>query len=250
MALSVTRSRGMLVLAIYLIRHRPGRSAAACGAARGDCGARARCRHSDSHRALTRFVCLARRPSKRLTAWGVKAIGPSGHLPVGAALARRANARPSPDGTAARPALRLSPRPSRLAPGGFQLFEFVERPGPVAAHQARERSVREQAPARLACRAVVALVIGVGDALHGRAASRARPPEPAVDRHAVPERRHLVGERVASLRPKPLDPATERVHRRAVQAFEPPPHRDGASAAGARVAPRAGSRRNTHCRFR
>src|SRR6185369_13125563 len=47
---------------------------------------------------------------------------------------------------------------------------FVDRPRPVVLEQARQRPVGEQAALGLAHRAVVALVRGVDDALHRRAA--------------------------------------------------------------------------------
>ena len=66
---------------------------------------------------------------------------------------------------------------------------------PVAVEQARQRAIGEQLAAGLAGRAVVGLVLGVADALHRRAADRARLAVLAVHRHLRAERGHLLGER-------------------------------------------------------
>src|SRR5215216_2062378 len=73
----------------------------------------------------------------------------------------------------------------RLRPLGTSaaLLETVDRPRPVAPQQARQGPVGQQLATRLAAWAVVALVLGVGDALDGRAAVRTGLAVTAVDGH-------------------------------------------------------------------
>ena len=72
--------------------------------------------------------------------------------------------------------------------GGDHLFEFPQRPGPVALQESRERPVREESPAGLAAGAVVRFVTGIDDSLDGSPAHRARLTEAAVDSHAFVKR--------------------------------------------------------------
>ena len=61
-------------------------------------------------------------------------------------------------------------------------------------------------PPGLTRRAVVGLVLGVDDALHRRAAHRARLAVAAVDRHVLAERGDLLGKAAVGLLAQPLDP--------------------------------------------
>src|SRR2546425_8855353 len=79
-------------------------------------------------------------------------------------------------------------------------FPFFERSGPVGLEEARERAIGEHAATRLAGGAVVRLVVGVADALDGRAADGAGLPVAAVHGHALLERAHLLGKLGAAVR--------------------------------------------------
>src|SRR6185436_10697012 len=72
------------------------------------------------------------------------------------------------------------------------LLQFFQRPWPVFPQQPRERPVGQQLPACLTRRAVVCLIRRVTNPLNRGAAHGARLAEPAVRRHAWPERRHLL----------------------------------------------------------
>src|SRR6266478_9406365 len=90
------------------------------------------------------------------------------------------------------------------------LLHFFERARPVGAQEARQRAVREQPAARLALRAVVGLVVGVTDALHGRAAVGAGAAVAAVHGHFRPEGRDTLGKVAARALPESHDPVVER----------------------------------------
>ena len=91
---------------------------------------------------------------------------------------------------------------------------------PIVFEQPRERAVGEDPPVGLAARAVVRLVIGITDPLHGRAADRARLAEATVDGHLRTERGHLLGEAVAGLGPEPLDPFDEDLTRGEIEPLD------------------------------
>src|SRR5580658_10818355 len=117
---------------------------------------------------LMRFLCIACRLSEVLE-------------PAGRAAARSAC-------------------PGRLvAPSLFELFESLR---PIVFEQARKRSVRKQAAAGLAGRAVVGVVTSIHDSLNGRPAHGARLAVFPVHGHLGSEGGHLVGEAVADLRPQ------------------------------------------------
>src|SRR5439155_6230491 len=80
-------------------------------------------------------------------------------------------------------------------------LQLLERAGPIFLEEPRQRTVGEQPPARLTGRAVVHLVLRVADPLHPRAAHGTGLPVPPVHRHALAERRHLLGEPLARLPP-------------------------------------------------
>ena len=87
-------------------------------------------------------------------------------------------------------------RPSRHDSRGP--FSFFKCPRPIALQEARERAVGEDPSLRLAARAVVALVLGVDDPLHGCEADRARLAELSMDRKAGAERSDLARSREAA----------------------------------------------------
>src|SRR5262245_25202955 len=101
--------------------------------------------------------------------------------------------------------------PSALAARPPHLLELGQRLRPVALQQRRQPAVGEQLAAALAHRAVVALVVRVADALHGRTADRARLAVAAVHGHALAERGDLVGETVADFLAQPRGPRAQRV---------------------------------------
>src|SRR5207247_9328977 len=67
-------------------------------------------------------------------------------------------------------------------------LQLLQRLRPVLMQETRERTVREEAAARLTARAVVGLVVRVNDPLHGRAAVGTRLAVAAVHRHVGTER--------------------------------------------------------------
>src|SRR3972149_2394868 len=102
---------------------------------------------------------------------------------------------------------------------GLELLELFQTLRPVFSQQARERAVREELSAGLAARAVVRLVLGVGDPLNGSRAHGTGLPVPAVDRHFRPERRYLLRELVAGFRAQLIGPLDQGLPRRAVKPF-------------------------------
>ena len=112
---------------------------------------------------------------------------------------------------AVRPVRRRSRASGRALAAAAPLarLELLERARPVAVQEPRQRAIGEQSAAGLAGRAVVRLVLGIDDALHGRAAAGAGLTVAAVHRHAVAKRRHLLGETRARLGTEALDPLPE-----------------------------------------
>src|SRR6266853_1829198 len=98
-------------------------------------------------------------------------------------------------------------------------LDIVNRFRPVVPKQPRQRAIGKQAPAGLAFRAVVALVRGVDDALHRRAADRARLFESAMNGHALVKGGDLLGKTASQLLTQAIDPEEQSVSRRAVEAF-------------------------------
>ena len=94
----------------------------------------------------------------------------------------------------------------------LEVLEFVDAARPVRLEQAGQRAVGEQLAAGLAGGAVVALVGGVPDALHRRAARRARLAVLAVHGHLGVERGHLLRELLAALGAQQLHPLGEHRH--------------------------------------
>src|SRR5439155_464197 len=89
-------------------------------------------------------------------------------------------------------------------------FHLLEAPRPVVLEEPGERAVGEEHAARLAAGAVVGLVLGVDDALHGRAAVGTGLAVAPMDGHAVAEGGHLLGEAVARLRAQAFGPLLQR----------------------------------------
>ena len=87
------------------------------------------------------------------------------------------------------------------ASGAAQPFHLLERARPVSAQQARQCAVGEEPPAGLAARAVVRLVIRVGNPRDRGPASRARFSVTSVDRHAFVKGGHFLGEAFAGFAP-------------------------------------------------
>ncbi len=84
--------------------------------------------------------------------------------------------------------------------------------------QTRQHPVGEELAAGLTARAVVRLVLGVDDALHGHRADRTGQAEAPVDRHLRPEGGDLVREAAGELAPQALDPLSERLQSGRVEA--------------------------------
>src|SRR5215211_187549 len=87
---------------------------------------------------------------------------------------------------------------------------LLEAARPVLAKQSRQRPIGEQPASGLARRAVVALVLGVDDALHRRSTDRAGLLEAAVHAHRLVEGGYLLRERAAGGGAQPFDPRSER----------------------------------------
>src|SRR6516162_8508617 len=100
------------------------------------------------------------------------------------------------------------------ASAAAQPFHLLERARPVSAQQARQCTVGEEPPTGLAARAVVCLVVRVGNPRDRRPASRARFSVPSVDRHAFVKGGHFLGEAFAGFAPKTLGPFEQRPPRR------------------------------------
>src|SRR5438093_6210856 len=130
---------------------------------------------------------------------------------------RRASSPPSRR-PASRRRLSAASRRAPAAPGwrsaersaAPRRLHLLEAPRPVALEEPGERAVGEQHAARLAARAVVGLVLGVDDALHGRAAVGTGLAVAPMDGHAVAEGGHLLGEAVARLRAQAFGPFLQR----------------------------------------
>lgn len=103
-------------------------------------------------------------------------------------------------------------RPVAAVPSLF--LELGESVRPVIVQGARDAAVRRQPSLVLAESAVVGLAVGVRDALHGRAAVRARLSVAAIHGHFRAERRHLLRATVTGLHAQALDPLLENGLRR------------------------------------
>src|SRR5215213_9931300 len=88
-------------------------------------------------------------------------------------------------------------------------LELVNGLRPVDVEQPRKGAIGEQLAPGLASRAVICLVVGVDDALHGRAAVGAGEVVPAVDGHLGTEGRDLLREAAAGLGAEALDPLVQ-----------------------------------------
>src|SRR5258708_13217589 len=86
------------------------------------------------------------------------------------------------------------------------LLQLLDRPRPIVFEQPRQGAVGQQLPPVLTRRTVVRLILRIHDALHTAPAYRTRLVVPAVDRHAVAERRHLLGEALADFAPQTFPP--------------------------------------------
>ena len=100
------------------------------------------------------------------------------------------------------------PHPS-IAGCALPLLQLLHGARPIALEQARERAIGEQAALGLAARAVIALALGVDDALHGGAADRTRLPVAPVDRHALAKRRDVAREAFGRFPDQPLRPLAQ-----------------------------------------
>ena len=72
-------------------------------------------------------------------------------------------------------------------------LKIIEMSRPIILEQARQRAVGQDSAVRLAAGAVVGLVVGVADPLHGRTADGTGLAKPAVHGHAGTKRGHLLG---------------------------------------------------------
>ena len=147
---------------------------------------------------------------------------------------------------------RTSPqrRPETRRSTSALLLEFVEGPGPIVFEQTGQRTVGQQPAVRLAGGAVVGLVVGVGDPLHRRAASRARFVELAVDRHLLSEGGDPLGPPLPHLQAKSTR-STCSTARGQPNGAAPPPRRSVDRCGWpARDAPPRGSRRSMNSRSR
>jgi hypothetical protein len=86
------------------------------------------------------------------------------------------------------------------------LLQLLECLGPVPLEEPRQSAIREELPSGLTGRAVVRLVVGVADPLHGRSANRTGLPVPPVHGHPGAKRGHLLGEPVPDVGAESLDP--------------------------------------------
>src|SRR5947209_9567354 len=91
----------------------------------------------------------------------------------------------------------------------FTRLELLDGARPILLEQARKRTVGEQPAARLAGRAIVRFVLGVDDALDGRAAHRTGLAVAAVNGHVLAERGYLLGEAALRVVTQALDPFLE-----------------------------------------
>src|SRR5579872_5576132 len=89
---------------------------------------------------------------------------------------------------------------------GLPGLELFDRARPVILEEPRERAIREHAPTGLAARAVVGLILGIADTLHGRAADRAGLAEAAVNGHLRAKRSDFLRELITRLRPQSCCP--------------------------------------------
>src|SRR5262249_15720335 len=113
-----------------------------------------------------------------------------------------------------------SSRSVSSSPGRHVALQLVQRARPVLLEQARESAIGEQPVAGLAAWAIVGLVLGVHDTLHGRAAVRARLTEAAVDGHVGAKGRDALGKFSGRLAAYPRDPVGQRRARRLEEALD------------------------------
>src|ERR1700733_3396374 len=100
----------------------------------------------------------------------------------------------------------------------LERLQFIQGPRPVGAQQPRQGPIREHPAARLALRAVIGFVVGVADALHRLATSRARQPIAPMHRHVFTKCGHFFRKALARLHAQPVDPESQRLARRGEQA--------------------------------
>src|SRR5205085_859590 len=96
--------------------------------------------------------------------------------------------------------------------------QFVDRLRPILFEQARQRAVDEQLTVGLAARTIVGLVVGVADALDGRAADGARFSKFSVHGHLIAERGDLRREIAGRLRSQTIGAFDEHSARRVEKA--------------------------------
>ena len=111
-------------------------------------------------------------------------------------------------------------------------------------------AVGEHAAAGLAARAVVGLVLGVDDALHGRPAHGTRLAVAAMHGHAFAKRSHFLGETRRLLGPQAVCPLVQHRLRCPIQAVDVLFAQRLPSWRSATAARDAGSHRSRHCRCR
>ena len=88
----------------------------------------------------------------------------------------------------------------------LERLELIESAGPVGAKQAGEAAVGEELAAGLARGAVVGFVVGVADALDGRATTRAGLAEAGVYRHLRAKGCDVLREFFPGFGGEPVDP--------------------------------------------
>ena len=101
----------------------------------------------------------------------------------------------------------------------FEGFEFVEGAGPVGTEETGEAAVGKDFSVGLAAGAVVGFVVGVADALDGRAAGGAGLVEAAVDGHVGAEGSDFFGEGLGGFCREAGYPEIERVAGGGVEAL-------------------------------
>jgi len=97
-----------------------------------------------------------------------------------------------------------------LSIDGFSsLLPLLHRPRPVIFEQARERPIREQLATGLTSGAVVRFILGVHNALDGRAADWAWLAKPSVGCHTIAEGGHLLRKAVGRVTPQVVEPVLQ-----------------------------------------
>src|SRR6185503_845679 len=101
-----------------------------------------------------------------------------------------------------------------------KFFQFFQSFGPILFQKQREGAVGEKFSSSLAARAVIGFVVGVADALDGRAAIRTWFSVAAMDCHSLAERGDMLGKCVAGFDAQFFNPLAERFLCGAVQALD------------------------------